>query len=451
MCYHRHRNSKWPSERFIVRQVSDLKSKKERYILVTERIVASIIVAFILFAICAITYEDIHYMGYNYPYDYFDPYNYAAGTLDEFYVTAFTCIGIFLLSLLFIWKLFSMRWRLIAAGAIVMLIIGGTVFGTRQKNTPESALESALEIYEVGERTEEVNLIVYEPFRENTLAKGLDVESSLRLQNNLPRLDGATALYPLYAAFARATYPMAEYGVYDEDSGILCSKTSGAFNNLLDGTADLIFLMGVSEEQREQAHELGLELKLTPIGKEAFIFFVNSRNSMSNLTVESIVGIYSGQIKNWEELGGSDREIFAYQRPESSGSQIMLREIMGDVPIVEIPEKDVFYEMMGMYATVAYKNHENSLGYSFLYYIRDMIAEDKIKFLSINDVSPTAANIASGAYPFTHDFYAITVVREPETEMEAEQIRNTEKLIDWILSPQGQSLVESTGYVPLPQ
>jgi len=60
-------------------------------------------------------------------------------------------------------------------------------------------------------KSEEVNLTSYEPFREDTLAKSLDTESSLSLMDNLPRLDGATALYPLYSAFARATYPFAHY------------------------------------------------------------------------------------------------------------------------------------------------------------------------------------------------------------------------------------------------
>jgi phosphate transport system substrate-binding protein len=122
---------------------------------------------------------------------------------------------------------------------------------------------------------------------------------------------------------------------------------------------------------------------------------------------------------------------------------------MGDVPLVYVHEANIFDEMKGMYMAVAYKNYRNSIGYSFRYYINDMIAENRIKFLSINGVAPTVDNIASGTYPYAHDFYAVSVIREPETEAEAERIANTEKLIEWILSPQGQSLVEKTGYVPL--
>lgn len=411
--------------------MSEKKYNVDMILFIFLRIGASILTAFASLIITAIFFDDID--------RYYQPKDYLGSTWRDFDTLFFICI--FLISLLFIWSIFKLKWRLIAAGSIVILLVCGAMYDSYQNNI--------LEIHEMeGGWTEEVNLRDYEPFRENTLAKSLDENSSLSLQNNLPRLDGATALYPLYAAFARAAYPSAEYKVYDKDSVIICSKTSGAFDNLLDGTADLIFLAGISEEQRVQANERGLELKLTPIGKEAFIFFVNAKNSMLNLSTEDITGIYSGRITNWREVGGSNKKILAYQRPNASGSQTMLEKIMGDTPIIEAPE-NVYDEMYGMYMAVAYKNHNNAIGYSFLYYIRDMIAENKIKFLSIDGIEPTATNIASGDYPFAHDFFAITVVRQHITDEEKERVENTNKLIKWILSPQGQSLVEKTGYVPL--
>jgi phosphate transport system substrate-binding protein len=127
----------------------------------------------------------------------------------------------------------------------------------------------------------------------------------------------------------------------------------------------------------------------------------------------------------------------------------MLRQIMGDVPIAPAPEEDVFDMMMGMVKRVAsYRNYRNSLGYSFLYYARNMVAEHNIKFLSIDGTPPTDANIASGAYPFANDFYAITVRREGEY-LNPERTENIDKLLEWIASPQGQYLVEATGYIPM--
>ena len=374
-------------------------------------------------------------------------------------ILAVACVGSFLICLLFIWKAFGAKARKIAALSIAgaMVLSAGGMMGFRLYDESLTFFSVAGEVESPWEGRD-ISLVEYEPFAKNTLAKSLDQPSSLRLYDALPRLEGATALYPLYAAFARAVYPEADYPVYSTDTDfqsnhnpvVTCSTTSGAFERLIDGRADLIFLMGVSDEQREMADERGLELRLTPIGREAFVFFVNKRSSVSNLTVEDVIGIYAGRITNWREVGGSNDAIRPYQRAKNSGSQTMLMEIMGDTPLMTAPETDYHDMMYQIYQAVAvYKNYRNSLGYSFLFYINNMIAEDKIKFLSINGVEPTAANIADGRYPFANDFYAVTVVRDPEDAADAERIGNTEKLVAWILSPQGQSLVEKTGYLSL--
>ena len=384
------------------------------------------------------------------------------GTSPDIYFylhPAIICIGGFIICLLFIWKVFDVKARRITAiciaGAMILSNAGIVLFKAYDESLTFFSIASEVE---TGWEVRDISLVEYEPFRENTLAKSLGEPSSLRLQNYLPRLEGATALYPLYSAFARAVYPEANYPVYSTDSLfqhninplITCSMTSGAFIKLIDGEVDVIFLMGVSEEQREMARERGLDLKLTPIGREAFVFFVNKRNFTSNLTVEDVKGIYSGRISNWREVGGNNHAIKPYQRAKNSGSQTMLLEIMGDTPLMTASEEDYYDMMYEIYQAVSvYKNYKNALGYSFLFYINEMIAEDEIKFLSIDGVEPTADNIANGTYPFTNDFFAITVVREPETEEDAERISNTEKLVEWILSPQGQSLVGKTGYVPL--
>ena len=59
------------------------------------------------------------------------------------------------------------------------------------------------------------------------------------------------------------------------------------------------------------------------------------------------------------------------------------------------------------------------------------------KMLKINGIAPTADNIKSGSYPFTVEFYAVT---------NGEPRGNTKLLIDWLLSPQGQKLIELCGY-----
>jgi phosphate transport system substrate-binding protein len=67
-----------------------------------------------------------------------------------------------------------------------------------------------------------------------------------------------------------------------------------------------------------------------------------------------------------------------------------------------------------------------------------MKPNENIRLLAINGIEPSVQNIRNSSYPFTVDVYAVTAGSVNE---------NTEKLIEWILSEQGQGFIESSGYV----
>ncbi|MGG0719563.1 substrate-binding domain-containing protein [Robertmurraya massiliosenegalensis] len=90
---------------------------------------------------------------------------------------------------------------------------------------------------------------------------------------------------------------------------VVSNQTRGAFDRLLNGEADIIFVAHPSESQMRRAEQLGIQLNLTPIGREVFVFFVHSKNPVDKLTIDEIQGIYSGKITNWSEVGGKDEEI----------------------------------------------------------------------------------------------------------------------------------------------
>lgn len=73
-----------------------------------------------------------------------------------------------------------------------------------------------------------------------------------------------------------------------------------------------------------------------------------------------------------------------------------------------------------------------------MYYSSEMINNNQIKYLAIDDVKPTQETIINNTYPFTVPVYAVT--------LKSNQDENVLKLIDWILSEEGQSLVFKTGY-----
>ena len=115
---------------------------------------------------------------------------------------------------------------------------------------------------------------------------------------------------------------------------------------------------------------------------------------------------------------------------------------MADTPLMEAPEENVLRGMGGIVRSVAdYKNYKNAIGYSFRFYVTAMVPDDQIKLLAVEGIAPTVENIASGSYPLSGQFYAVRLASNDNPEIDA--------FIEWILSPQGQELIQKTGYVPL--
>jgi phosphate transport system substrate-binding protein len=287
--------------------------------------------------------------------------------------------------------------------------------------------------------TDEPDITLYEPFREDTLAITLP-ETSLKLSEDLPVLDGAIALYPVYSGVVRA--------IYDEEAFTpeiaLNTNTIEAYDRLIANECDIVFAATASEKQRQEAEEAGAELVFTPIGKEAFVFLVGKDNPVDNLTYQQIKNIYTGKTAYWNSLGYDGGKIIAFIRPEGSGSQTALQSIMKGLPIFKpqpLPDDNLIGNGSLMrQVSVRWGGTQPALGYSYRYFATAMYPNEDAKMLSVDGVYPSAENISNNSYPFTYNFYAVTN-GEPEG--------NEKIVIDWILSPEGQDLIEKTGYVKI--
>ena len=281
-----------------------------------------------------------------------------------------------------------------------------------------------------------INVHEYLPFREDSTIVKIDSQP-LNLTDNLPVIDGAAAFFPVYSAFVNAVYPETTE-LYD---GVFeYNNTPGGYQLLAEKGIDLFLGVYPSEEQKAYAEECDTTFVYTPVGTEAFVFFVHKDNPIDNLTTEQIKGIYSGEITNWKQVGGKNEEIAAFQRNEGSGSQSMLQRFMGDTPIMEAPTGMVNTMMSGIIEQVSsYRSKSNSIGFSFRYYVEGIIQNPDIKVLSVDGVAPTAENIRNGSYPIVTPMYAVTY--EENTN------ENVDLLLQWILSEEGQYIIEETGYV----
>ncbi|GAK08732.1 PstS family phosphate ABC transporter substrate-binding protein [Geomicrobium sp. JCM 19038] len=351
--------------------------------------------------------------------------------LVYWYVLLGVMAFLFVLMISTYFDLFTSRIRWIGLGAslvIALAIVGIFEFNAYQTAQLETISDS------------EVDVSIYRPFDNNDRLATLEEESTLSLERNLPVLDGSTALYPVYAAFAEAVYPEATYDSHS--SAVRMTNTPTAFDSLIYGDVDIIFTPAPSEQQRQTAEEQSVEFELTPIGREAFVFFVNQEQDVYSLTLEQIQDIYAGEVTNWNEVSAASGTIQAFQRPEGSGSQTALQRLMGDRALMEPPSEQLISGMGGiLQETSDYRNHQNAIGFSFRYYVTEMNKTDGIRLLEVNDIEPSKENIAAGTYPITADFYAIT--------RQGEETEEVHQLIEWMTGPEGQQLIEKTGYAPL--
>lgn len=297
--------------------------------------------------------------------------------------------------------------------------------------------------------TPNINVYEYLPFEEESKIVKLENEASLRftVKDDLPVVDGAAAVFPVYSAFVNAVYPNTKDSILPEgikstelyDGIFEYNNTVRGYRLLAERQTDIFFGAYPSEEQIAYAKENNTTFVYTPIGADAFVFFVHKDNPIDNLTSDQIRKIYSGEITNWKDVGGKNEKIAAFQRNEGSGSQSMLLRFMGDTPVMEAPTEMVNDLMAGIIEQVAdYKSKSGSIGFSFRYYMEGIIQNPDVKLLAVDGIAPTLANIKSGAYPITGPLYAVTY-EENDNE-------NVQRLLDWILSPEGQKIIEKTGY-----
>ncbi len=284
--------------------------------------------------------------------------------------------------------------------------------------------------------TPNINTNEYLPFEEDSNIVKLE-DASLSLEGDLPIIDGATAAFPVYSAIVHATYPDTTR-LYD---GVFeYNNTLGGYKLLAQQKTDLFLGAYPSKEQREYAEQLGTTFEYTQIGSEAFVFFVHKDNPIDSLTADQIRDIYSGKITNWKEVGGNNEKIVAFQRNEGSGSQSMMLRFMGDVEMMEPDMEEQIGFMGGIIESVAdYENKSSSIGFSFRFYVEGIIKHPDIKIIAVDGVAPTVENIKNESYPIIAPVYAVTYA-ECDNE-------NVDALIEWILSDEGQYIIEQTGYV----
>ena len=244
-------------------------------------------------------------------------------------------------------------------------------------------------------------------------------------------LDGSTTVGPIAKQFA-------EYYMESHPDVNITVSESGSGNGakaLINGTCDVA---DMSRFMKDQEFSAAVEKRVLPvahvIAMDGLAVIVHPANPVQALKVEQIRRIYTGEIKNWSEVGGPDKPIVVISRDTNSGTYETFENlVMNKEKIAEGAE----YVGSNGAARQRVQNTEAAIGYVGLGFV-----DRSVKALEVEGVSPSNQTVASGQYPIARPLFMFTN-GYPKLGS------NLHQFITLYLTKTGQEIIEAVGFVPL--
>ena len=234
--------------------------------------------------------------------------------------------------------------------------------------------------------------------------------------------DGSTSMADVMAAFTES------FGDIQPDVTINYSGTgSGSgITNVLAGTVDIgLSSRALTDEEKAEGAVENI------VALDGVAIVVHPENTVTDLTIEQIAQIYTGEITNWSELGGADAPIAVIGRDAASGTRGAFEEIVGvEDACVYTNEYESTGEVIGSVA-----GNPNAIGYASL-----SAVDDTVVAVQVNGVAPSEATVADGTYEIQRPFVMVTV--EGTELSEAAQA-----FLEWAMSADAADEVEAAGCV----
>ena len=234
--------------------------------------------------------------------------------------------------------------------------------------------------------------------------------------------DGSTSMNKVIGALGEA---------FEADSGITVTYNatgSGAgIQAVLEGRCNI----GLSSRTLK-AEESAKGLVGTVLAYDGIAIVVNPANPVTDLDPETLAKIYTGEIKNWKEVGGNDADIVLIGREAGSGTRDGFEDITGTKDLCAYRQE--LTSTGDVITTVA--SNPNAIGYASLASVKD-----SVKALSIGGVTPNEETIKTGTYVIQRPFVLVTMDNEPLPE-------SAQRFFNFITSEAAHDIITAAGVVP---
>ena len=174
------------------------------------------------------------------------------------------------------------------------------------------------------------------------------------------------------------------------------------------------------------------DLQTVAIGKDTIVIIVHPNNSIDDLTLKQIAQIFAGEITDWSEVLGNNAPINLITREEGSGTRGIFEEIVMD-PFEKEIAGEALVKLYNGEVRAAVATDENAISYLSLGYL-----DTTVKGITIDGVEANIENILSEDFPIIRTLWLITKGTPSSLEQD---------FLDFILSDEGQEVVEEFGYI----
>jgi phosphate transport system substrate-binding protein len=258
--------------------------------------------------------------------------------------------------------------------------------------------------------------------------------STVQAQKVVAKIKGSDTCLPLSQKFAEV------YSQKNKGSGIsvLGGGSGVGIEALLSSTTDIAqSSRKMKLDEKMKLQKAGKKVKEVIIAYDALAVVVHPANPVSKLTREQLEGIFTGKITNWKQVGGPDMKIIVYSRETSSGTYEFFKEHV-------LNKKNFAPSALLLAATGAVvqsvSQTKGAIGYIGVAYIDKQVKAIDVSYdQGKTFVKPTIVNAKSKKYPVTRPlyYYYVTTVE-----------KSIKPFMDFILSKEGQHIVQAEGYVP---
>jgi phosphate transport system substrate-binding protein len=243
-------------------------------------------------------------------------------------------------------------------------------------------------------------------------------------------LDGSSGMLPLAKALASAYQQRSSDPQVQIGDGL---GTGARLQALSEGRIQVALAShGIKPEDVQKGN-----LRILEAAKGAIVFAVNANVPITGITESQVCDLFSGKIRSWQALGGSDTPVAVLTRPPTEVDQEVIRAKIGCFK--ELKEVDTARVMArGGDMAKALAETPHALGMTSMTVVEQ--SAGRLRALTLNGIAPTAESVKSGRYFLTRDFLFVT---------KGEPTGAVKKFLDFVSSPEGDRVIQANGAVPL--